>query len=1150
MQNREVFYEDPTTRDLPNLGVARVSRPESEQEWETLRFELSHFVCEGEYERGLDRILSTFLGHLEQPKQPGVWVSGFYGSGKSHFLRVLENIWVDTKLRDGGTARGITHLPTSVQDGLLELTNAAKRTGGLWAAAGTLGTGASGSVRLAFLRVLFEAAGLPAQYAPARFVIWLKQQGMYESVSAAVERLGRTLAREVNNLYVAQALPQALLEVRPDFAEDAAAVRLLLKEQFPTRTDIDEDEAMRTARDVFELQSTLPGSLPLTLIVLDEMQQYLGEDAQKTLDVDALAQAVSAEFESQVLLVAAGQSAMGATPALQKLKDRFTVYVQLSDTDVETVIRKVVLQKKPDKQADLAGVLDGASGEIGRHLGGSRLAATSADGEYLSADYPMLPTRRRFWEHVLRALDRGGTQGQLRTQLRMAQEAAKSVGHQALGNVVGADFIYDQQSSGMLQSGVLLKDTNEQVLRLRQHGPNGELQSRIGALVFMIDRLREVNPELGVAANADTLGDLLVTDLTTSSIDFRNRVSDELKRMAEAGLLAVTDGQYALVDEETQRWLGEYKQNRSSIEGDSSIVAAAREERVRAAVGDALRSLVVTQGKSKTARRIEIGYSTQPPAAQGATVPVWVRAEWDVIEKRAREEANELGNESPVVTVLLLKNESDALRTQIVRYAAARKTVDDRPMPATEEGIRARKTIESERDAANAKVQEILGRILAGARVFLPAGNDEAPGNLKAAVQGAAEKALVRLFPRFDEADSGSWPTVSKRVLDGAGDALGAVGYQGSPEKHPVCAEILAFIKASGTKGTEVRQKFEGVGFGWPPDAVNAGLLVLLQAGHMKAELNGLPATVAQFTLTQVGKATYRRESVLPPTTEQLIQLRSLLTKAGVTVKPGDETAGVVSFLQKLIDTASAVGGDAPLPPRPDTSLVHELQQLTGNELSRTVWERRDGLEKLHREFSDAVKEIGLRVPRWDQLGRLMKHAAGLAVTAEVAPQVEAIRIQRCLLDDPDPVLPLLDDVRGALRTALAKQVEAFEQVRQDGIAELSRDESFTALPDGRKKSLVEECGLRAVDMPDPGTDQGLLAALDAMPLELWRVRTDGLSVSFARAREIAAKEAVHAVKVTPPPATLKDAPGVDAYLQDLRLEIMGHIDGGNPVVI
>ena len=1149
MQNREVFYEDPTERDLPNLGVARVSRPESSREWETLRFELSHFVCEGEYERGLDRILSTFLSHLGQPKQPAAWVSGFYGSGKSHFLRVLENLWSDTKLPDGSSARGITQVSDNVRTDLLELANAGKRDGGLWAAAGTLGTGASGSVRLAFLRVLFEAAGLPGQYAPAQFVIWLKQQGIYDEVVAGVESRGKSFGKELTNLYVAQALPEALLAALPDFAPNAAAVRGLLKEQFPNRGDIDEGELVAAMRDVLELRSGVAGRIPLTLIVLDELQQFIGEDSQKTLDVDALAQAVSQEFESRVLLVAAGQSAMGATPALQKLKDRFTVYVQLSDTDVETVIRDVVLRKRPDKAAGLAAVLHAASGEIGRHLGGSKLVAAGADSQFLAADYPILPTRRRFWEHVLRALDRSGTHGQLRTQLRMAQEAAKSVGELPLGHVVGADFIYDQQSSGMLQSGILPKDTNEDILKLRREGSTGELQARIAAVVFMIDRLREIDAELGVVADSTTIGDLLVADLTAPSAGFRNEVKEALTAMAEAGRLAVTDGAYSLVNEETQVWLGAYKERSSAIEGDAGRVAAAREESIRAAVNEALRGLALAQGKSKTPRKVEINFGAQPPAAQGTTVPVWVRAEWDVTENKAREEATALGNESPVVNVLLPKTDADALRAQLVRFLAARETVDSRPVPNTEAGIQARKAIESQRDAAEMKVHEIVGRALAGAKVFLPAGADEGGGNLKSAVQVASEKALVRLFPRFSEADHASWSIVSKRVLDGSGDALGAVGYPGEPEKHPVCAEILAFVKATGTKGTDVRQKYESVGFGWPQDAVDGALLVLTQAGLVLAELNGSPVTVKQLTLAQVGKVAYRRENVVLTATQR-IEIRGVVTQAGIQVASGGESAGVGSFLQKMLDTATHAGGPAPLPPNPDTSKIKTLQQLSGNEQLLAFWDVREELAALAKSWGAAEKAQEQRLPRWQKLERLLKHAASLPVAAEVGEQVEAIRTQRSLLQDPDPLVPLVQKLESALRTALEEQVTAFKQERERGIETVTTDEAFQALPEERRAHLVEECGLRAVDMPDTSTDTSLLLALDRTPLDYWTNMIGGLESRFARAREIAGKEVFKAVRVTPPPAMLKDKDAADAYVDELRTQIMQHIDAGKPVVI
>src|SRR5262249_27085360 len=154
---------------IPNDGVAQVVQPETEQQWDVLRWELSSFVCEGQYERGLERILESFLLNLSQAKQPGAWVSGFYGSVKSHLVRVLEYLWRDVKMPGGDSARSLVPLPEGIREDLTELSNAGKRVGGLWSAAGTLASGKSDAVRLAFLSVLFESAGLPSEYARARF---------------------------------------------------------------------------------------------------------------------------------------------------------------------------------------------------------------------------------------------------------------------------------------------------------------------------------------------------------------------------------------------------------------------------------------------------------------------------------------------------------------------------------------------------------------------------------------------------------------------------------------------------------------------------------------------------------------------------------------------------------------------------------------------------------------------------------------------------------------------------------------------------------------------------------------------------------------------------------------------------------------------
>lgn len=192
MLNREVFDRDPATFSIPNDGVTVVGEPQRPEEWSVLHYELTSFVCEGEYQRGMARVLSTYLQHLARPKQPAVWVSGFYGSGKSHFVRTLQYLWTNVNFPDGAQARGLVRLSVDVSELLTELATEGKRHGGLWAAAGKLGTGPS--IQLDILKIVFQSAGLPVHYAPARLVTWLKRKNIYDAVVAGVAQRSADLA--------------------------------------------------------------------------------------------------------------------------------------------------------------------------------------------------------------------------------------------------------------------------------------------------------------------------------------------------------------------------------------------------------------------------------------------------------------------------------------------------------------------------------------------------------------------------------------------------------------------------------------------------------------------------------------------------------------------------------------------------------------------------------------------------------------------------------------------------------------------------------------------------------------------------------------------------------------------------------------------
>ena len=60
MKNSEIFQRNPSTSKLLNDGVAAVSEGSTQKEIDTLRYELEHFVCEGQYKEGMIRILESF----------------------------------------------------------------------------------------------------------------------------------------------------------------------------------------------------------------------------------------------------------------------------------------------------------------------------------------------------------------------------------------------------------------------------------------------------------------------------------------------------------------------------------------------------------------------------------------------------------------------------------------------------------------------------------------------------------------------------------------------------------------------------------------------------------------------------------------------------------------------------------------------------------------------------------------------------------------------------------------------------------------------------------------------------------------------------------------------------------------------------------
>lgn len=870
MKTREIFLKDPLTWKLVNEGVSS----NNTEDLATLRFELESFVCDGEYLNGMRRILQGYRDNFKSPEQKAAWISGFYGSGKSHLAKVLRYLWIDFSFPDGPTARSLAHLPEEITDLLTEISTLGKRHGGLHMAGGTLKAGA-GSVRLRVMGMFFKSVGLPQGYPYAKFLIHLKRDGKLDVFKKAIEDQGKDFDQELGRLYTSGAVAKAFVLCN-EHLKDPSQVGALLRADYPNVSDVSMDEMRDTIREAVSVDH----KMPCTLLVLDEIQQFIGQDPQVALDVQEVTEALSKEMDARLMIVGTGQSALNDMPNLQLLMGRFTIKIHLKDNDVEKVVRRLVLQKREDKKPDIKQLIAKNEGEIKRQLKATKLASQTDDDASYVPDFPLLPVRRRFWERVLHSVDSTGTNAQMRTQLRVVHEACCAYADADVGAIVPGDFVYDQIANELVTSGEMQKRFQE-IIEQQKAKQDGLLRSRICSLVFLINKLpREHGTDLGIRAEPEHMADLLSEDLVTGSTTLRQQLPDLLNALEQDGVLMKVDSEYRLQTTEGATWEAEFRKRRASALNDEPLIAAQRSQLLHKAVTDAVGgSVSILQGDSKERRKVTICYGEGKPE-QNEGITLWVRDGFSATEAAVMADIQKLSTDDPTLHLYLPKLHADALKYAIASAQAAEETINFKGTPSSQEGKECRQAMITKQSTQKQTVADSIQGIIAAAQLRLSGGQDQQFLNLKTGVEDASKQVLNRLYPNFSEGDSAKWPQVFKKAKEGSANALNQVGFAGDPNTHPVAAAIINFL-GSGKTGLDVRKKFNSPPYGWPQDGIDAVLTVLLASNHLSARINGTLLPLGEFDLKKIGQATFRLESPVL-TTPQKLAIRKLFQEAGL----------------------------------------------------------------------------------------------------------------------------------------------------------------------------------------------------------------------------------------------------------------------------
>jgi len=193
--------------------------------------------------------------------------------------------------------------------------------------------------------------------------------------------------------------------------------------------------------------------------------------------------------------------------------------------------------------------------------------------------------------------------------------------------------------------------------------PNGFV-----GLVFLIRKLpREEVADIGVRATAETLADLLISDLSNDGATLRKEIPQILDKLVDEGKLIKIDEEYSLQTRESSEWDREFRNRQTRLNNDLTALAGKRSSLLNAACSTALNGIKLLQGKCKAARSLYIHFGTEPPEVKGSEIPVWIRDGWGENESTVLADARAAGTDSPVIYGYVPKASADDLKKAIVR---------------------------------------------------------------------------------------------------------------------------------------------------------------------------------------------------------------------------------------------------------------------------------------------------------------------------------------------------------------------------------------------------------------------------------------------------------------------------------------------------
>ena len=840
--------------------------------------EVSSYVVTPTIEKHLDDMLEHWTDTLRNKQtEIGIWISGYFGSGKSHFAKIFSLLVANPTLK-GRTAAEIfeTRLPSDAQHRgsiLRSLSRMGECECGVLAF--NLNTIADSKTRplpTILLSQYYQSMGFSANLLYARVIeAELANQGKLDQLHMSIEkRTGKKWSEiQSNPGFYRNHLYDAVVEVAPN--------------NFPTRADVDKSLAeaqkgelhnvrflVQTILDDLDKREKETGKEQRLLFVLDESGQWIQDDSGRLSQLQALVEEAATAGQGKIWIIVTTHGDMGSiykeAKALEgdmkKIEGRFRFKPALTTENIELVLEDRLFRKTAvgakclQKEYETKG--SGTIRGLGELANVTSRSLPSCTKESFSTYYPFFPYQVNLIPEIVKSLrSKGGRGEQLsgstRTLLAITQDILRSGRRGYLDEELGALVSYHELYYNLAGEGEVTPDVRTDIGKIKKDVPGAtDLTQYVAEVLYLIRELSFIPRSI------DNIARLLPESTDDDVQSVATRILPELERLMRAGMVGRTGDEYEFLTGEKRSFeedvanleAGFMQQDRERGLQDEFVYSQGKlqhrewlDSNAIEYKGHEFSVKVSVDGFEIPGTKGDVSFRFFTPLAIG-------RVSLQEIENQSLRDDN-------VDTVFFVSGRVDEFDRDLERYLAMQATIQswvgDPQKSDDARGLAEERNNEDLPKLRRRVLEHLRTGIRTGHLVFRGASRQlnlhGDPSKPSKAMRVNMAEYWPRLYPKFDKVPIriASDQRAIKDVLSGetstATQDVRSLKLFDKAGKVDLFCPLLDGIKMH--LSTEQREKrrvlggalvdrLSGIGYGWDPNAIRVGVAALVRAGAVK----------------------------------------------------------------------------------------------------------------------------------------------------------------------------------------------------------------------------------------------------------------------------------------------------------------------------